>query len=82
MSIRVILARVFLWNGSLSWVGQSHVGSQYCKSFISRINQTLDHNQAAPIGFLLLEKAVVSLLGNSDYALGTIALVAGLISIQ
>ena len=38
----------------------------------------LDYNQGAPIGFLLVEKAVISLLGNHDYTLRIIPLLAGL----
>jgi hypothetical protein len=41
----------------------------------------LDHAQTAPIGFLWLEKAIMLVLGQSEYALRMPALLAGLLSL-
>ena len=43
--------------------------------------QPLAHNQAAPIGFLLLQKCTLKLFGNSEYALRLMPLIAGILSI-
>jgi|WetSurMetagenome_2_1015567.scaffolds.fasta_scaffold05147_6 hypothetical protein len=50
------------------------------RSFLD-LFKPLDYDQGSPIGFLLLEKVVISLLGNKDYKLRLIPLLAGLISI-
>jgi hypothetical protein len=41
----------------------------------------LDNDQGAPVGFLLLEKAVVKILGNTEYTLRLVPLVASIISL-
>ncbi|MGD1901205.1 MAG: hypothetical protein ACFB9N_03090 [Geitlerinemataceae cyanobacterium] len=43
--------------------------------------QTLDFNQAAPPGFLAIEKGAIALLGNSEYSLRLFPLMAGLASL-
>jgi hypothetical protein len=50
------------------------------RSFLDLL-KPLGFNQGAPIGFLLLQKSVVSLLGSRDYTLRLIPLLAGLVSI-
>lgn len=41
----------------------------------------LDNHQGAPVGFLLLEKLVVSLLGSHEYALRLMPLVASILTL-
>jgi hypothetical protein len=50
------------------------------RSFLGLL-KPLDYSQGAPIGFLLLQKAVVSLLDGRDYTLRLIPLLAGLAAI-
>jgi hypothetical protein len=50
------------------------------RSFLDLL-KPLDYNQGAPVGYLILQKAVVSLLGSRDYTLRLIPLLAGLASI-
>jgi len=50
------------------------------RSFLDLL-RPLSYNQGAPIGFLTLQKAVVSLLGSRDYIFRLIPLWAGLVSI-
>lgn len=44
----------------------------------SEFLEPLNHNQAAPVGFLMVEKAMVQLLGNHEYALRLFPLISGL----
>jgi len=50
------------------------------KSF-TELFQPLDYFQVAPIGFLVLEKSVVGLLGNNEYALRLFPFVCGIFSL-
>jgi len=50
------------------------------RSFLELL-QTLDYQQAAPVGFLMVEKLAVELLGNNEYALRLFPLVSGIASL-
>jgi Dolichyl-phosphate-mannose-protein mannosyltransferase len=50
------------------------------RSYLGLIN-SLERNQAAPPGFLWIEKFFVQLLGNNEFALRLFPLIAGLISL-
>jgi hypothetical protein len=50
------------------------------RSFIGLL-QPLDYNQAAPLGFLFIQKISVLVLGNSEYSLRLFPLIAGTFSL-
>jgi len=50
------------------------------RSFLDLL-EPLESNQGAPIGFLVLQKLVISMLGSRDYVLRLIPLLAGLASV-
>jgi len=50
------------------------------RSFLDLL-KPLDYDQGAPVGFLILQKAVISALGSQDYILRIIPLLAGLAAI-
>ena len=43
--------------------------------------ETLDYNQAAPLGFLFIEKSLVQLLGDNEYVLRFLPFLAGIASL-
>lgn len=51
------------------------------RSAFELATKPLDYEQAAPFGFLLLVKALITLLGHSEYVLRLVAFVAGCVSL-
>ncbi len=70
----------FAINRSL-WLDEAMLALNIVKRSFRELFRPLDFNQGAPIGFLLLLKAVSSLFGSKDYILRIIPLIAGLASI-
>lgn len=78
-----ILVRLiqYLRNPSL-WVDEAALASSIVNNSASNLVGYLDKTHtAAPIGFLILEKLAVELLGNSEYSLRLLPLIAGIASL-
>ena len=45
------------------------------------LTQPLDYNQGAPLGFLFVQKLIITLFGNTDFNLRLFPLIAGILSI-
>ncbi len=77
-----ILFRVvqYLSNRSL-WADESTLALNIVERSFSELSQPLDYQQAAPIGFLMVEKLAVQLLGNNEYALRLFPLLAGIVAL-
>ena len=78
---RHIFAFIFLSNRQVLVGRRSHVRLNLVNRSFPGLFQPLDYNQGAPLGFLLIEKAVIGLLGSKDYILRLFPLMAGLASI-
>jgi hypothetical protein len=69
--------RQFLYNRSL-WIDESMLGLNIVHRSARALLGPLDWNQAAPPGFLLAEKAAVTLFGNTDLALRVVPFASSL----
>ena len=76
----LIRIRQYLINRSL-WLDEAYLSLNIIHRTFAELWHPLDYHQGAPIGFLLLQKASVSLFGTSEYALRLVPLLAGVFSI-
>lgn len=72
--------RQYLYNRSL-WVDESFLALNIANRSFLELAYPLDYHQAAPIGFLAIEKLVVLVFGSSEYALRAYPLLCGVLSI-
>ena len=70
----------YLHNRSL-WRDEALLASNIESRSYAELLQPLDNQQAAPVGFLMLERFVVQSLGDSEYALRLIPLLAGIAAV-
>ncbi len=77
-----IIVRViqFLYNRSFT-EGEAALALNIVQRSYSGLFKPLDYVQAAPVGFLILQKFAMSIFGNTEYALRLFPLVAGIISL-
>lgn len=77
-----ILVRLiqYLNNRSL-WGDEVNLALNIIDRSYGELAQVLDNNQAAPLGFLWLEKLITQMVGNSEYALRLLPFVASLVSL-
>src|ERR1700676_670623 len=70
----------YLSNRSL-WFDESLLTQNIVHRSFSELLNPLDNNQAAPLGFLMLERFAVQVWGTSEYALRFLPFLCGLISL-
>jgi len=70
----------YLLNRSL-WIDESFIALNIINKSFPELLQPLDYNQAAPVGFLILEKLAVQIFGGSEYALRLVPFLSGIISL-
>lgn len=78
-----ILLRLFhyFYNRSL-WMDEVYLSSSLVNmDFHELINNQLDYQQKAPLGFLLAVKTILLVLGNGEMALRLFSLVSGIVSL-
>ncbi len=79
--VGIVLRLYFFSLGRSLWFDEAMLALNIVDRSWGDLFKPLDFNQAAPVGFLLLQKIVVRVLGGSDYALRIIPLLAGVISV-
>ncbi len=72
--------RQYLTGRSL-WLDEAMLANNILGRDFAGLFQQLDNNQGAPIGFLLLQKSITLILGDSEYALRLFPFVAGLVAL-
>jgi hypothetical protein len=70
----------YLSNRSL-WEDEANLALNLVNRSYTELLQPLDYNQAAPPGFLWIEKAAIQFFGNTEYALRLFPLIAGSVSL-
>lgn len=76
----VLRLRQYLANRSL-WLDEAMLTNNILGRNFGGLFQQLDNNQGAPIGFLLVQKSITLLLGDSEYVLRLFPFVAGIVSL-
>jgi hypothetical protein len=76
----VLRLRQYLLNRSF-WADEASLAVNIVTRNFSELTHLLDYHQAAPIGFLFIEKLLIILFGNHDYVLRLFPLFAGILAI-
>ncbi|GAB4504117.1 MAG: hypothetical protein Fur0043_11100 [Anaerolineales bacterium] len=76
----ILRLRQYIANRSL-WADEASLAYNLANHSFAELTQLLDYHQAAPIGFLFIEKFLVVTLGNHDYVMRLFPLFAGLLAI-
>jgi hypothetical protein len=63
------------------WGDETYLALNIVNRSYLELLQPLDYSQAAPFGFLWVEKLAIQLLGNSEYSLRLFPLIAGIVSL-
>lgn len=69
--------RQYIANRSL-WFDEAMLALNIVERSFGGLTQPLDYSQGAPIGFLFIQKAAIYMLGNRDYVLRLVPILAGI----
>ncbi len=76
----VLRLRQYAANRSL-WHDEANLALNLIQRSFGGLTQPLDYDQGAPIGFLFIEKSLMTLLGNRDIILRLFPLTAGILAV-
>jgi hypothetical protein len=75
----ILRLRQYLVNRSF-WADEASLAVNLANRTYGQLLGLLDYQQAAPVGFLYIEKTLITLFGNHDYVLRLFPLFAGILS--
>jgi hypothetical protein len=81
VAIGIALRLVRFADNRALWIDEAMLSLNLLERSFADLLQPLDHTQAAPPGFLLLEKLAVLAFGETEYALRVVPLVAGVLAV-
>jgi len=76
----ILRVRQYLTNRSL-WADEASLAVNIANRSFGELTQLLDYQQAAPVGFLFIEKALIVVFGNQDFILRLFPLFSGILAI-
>jgi len=76
----ILRFRQFLFNRSL-WFDEAALALNLINRSYTELTKPLDYNQGAPLGFLFVEKLMISLFGPSEFALRLFPLICSITSL-
>ena len=74
----VLRLRQYISNRSF-WVDEASLALNIVNRTFRGLTQPLDYEQGAPIGFLFIEKSIITVLSNQDYFLRLFPLISGIL---
>jgi hypothetical protein len=63
------------------WTDEANLAVNLVTRNFEELTQLLDYHQAAPVGFLFIEKIFILIFGNHDYVMRIFPLIAGILAI-
>ena len=75
----LLRGKQYIANRSL-WLDEANLVLNIVNRSLSALIQPLDYDQGAPIGFLVIQKIIIQILGNKDYFLRLLPFVAGIVA--
>ncbi|MGF1537804.1 MAG: hypothetical protein ACFB4J_15175, partial [Elainellaceae cyanobacterium] len=78
IAVGVVLRLVQYGAGRSLWGDEAKLALNLVNRTYPELFQVLDYDQVAPVGFLLVEKAIAQVLGTSEAALRLLPLLAGI----
>lgn len=78
----VLVRLVQYWSNRSLWGDEVSLALNIIDRSYGELSQPLDHNQAAPLGFLWVEKLATQIGGNSEYALRLLPFIASIVSLS
>src|SRR5215204_2716471 len=63
------------------WADEASLATNLVNRTFWGLTQQMDHHQAAPVGFLFIEKFFITIFGNKEYFLRLFPFLAGLLSV-
>jgi hypothetical protein len=79
--VGIVLRAVRYFSDRSLWVDEAALALNLTTRSYSRLFGTLDFDQGAPIGFLMIEKAALGVFGDAEWALRLPSFVAGLVAL-